>query len=773
MKRTILIALLVTCTFSLFSQDPEWSAYRISNEAVQNESNTWINFQTGIDLKEVPDKAVAKIACDSKYWLWINGEPAVFEGQLKRGPTPVDTYYDEVEISQFLKEGSNTVAVLVWYFGKDGFSHNSSGEAGLVFQCDEIGLVSNGTWMTRLDKGFEHTRRPCPNFRLSESNVRFNAMAGNFDWIRPGAMLKGFTRARVIGQAEDPPWNHLVLRPVPLWKDYGLKPYENQDEIPEISDGTVINCSLSYNCHITPYLDIEAPEGEVIHIQTDNYKYYEAENVESVRAEYVTREGSQQYESLGWMNGHVVSYFIPRGIKINALKYRETGFASEFTGFFRCSDEFYNKLWQKAARTLYVTMRDTYMDCPDRERAQWWGDMVNESGEAFYALSPSAATLTEKGILELIHWQRDDGTIYSPIPAGIWTNELPGQMLASIGYYGFWNYYLNTGDSGTIEKVYKGVKRYLDVWKIKGDGTLEEREGDWNWGDWGYEIDRPLLHNAWYYLALKGYMHMSELIGEEAEASRTKEEMKSFRMAFNNGFWDGNGYRTTGYEGKYDDRAQALAVVSGLADEEKYEELIKIFESSFLASPYMEKYVLEALFVMGEPEAGLERMKKRYYRMVEVSPYTTLYEVFGPPHQEGNTSFEDQGSNNHAWSGGGLTILSRYVCGLAPLEPAWKSFSVRPQLGSLEYAETGNETVAGKVSASIKKEGSTLILVIQVPSGTEALVSVPLQYRSVDVNGTPVFKRKAVSNDLALYKGKENGYNLFRMGAGEYRITAD
>lgn len=49
-----------------------------------------------------------------------------------------------------------------------------------------------------------------------------------------------------------------------------------------------------------------------------------------------------------------------------------------------------NELWKRSVRTLYITMRDSYMDCPDRERAQWWGDEVNELGEAFYALSPPA-----------------------------------------------------------------------------------------------------------------------------------------------------------------------------------------------------------------------------------------------------------------------------------------------------------------------------------------------------------------------------------------------
>ena len=53
---------------------------------------------------------------------------------------------------------------------------------------------------------------------------------------------------------------------------------------------------------------------------------------------------------------------------------------------------------------------------------------------------------------ELIGWQQEDGTLYSPIPSSNWNKELPGQMLASIGYYGFWNYYLHTGDLQTIKK---------------------------------------------------------------------------------------------------------------------------------------------------------------------------------------------------------------------------------------------------------------------------------------------------------------------------------
>lgn len=56
----------------------------------------------------------------------------VFEGGLKRGPNPNDTYYDKGDITKWLKEGENIIALKVWYFGKQGFSHNSSGKAKFI-----------------------------------------------------------------------------------------------------------------------------------------------------------------------------------------------------------------------------------------------------------------------------------------------------------------------------------------------------------------------------------------------------------------------------------------------------------------------------------------------------------------------------------------------------------------------------------------------------------------------------------------------------------------
>ena len=43
---------------------------------------------------------------------------------------------------------------------------------------------------------------------------------------------------------------------------------------------------------------------------------YEGGSERNVRAEYITREGEQEYESYGWMNGHEVYYIIPEGVKV-------------------------------------------------------------------------------------------------------------------------------------------------------------------------------------------------------------------------------------------------------------------------------------------------------------------------------------------------------------------------------------------------------------------------------------------------------------------------
>ncbi|VGO13608.1 hypothetical protein PDESU_02165 [Pontiella desulfatans] len=732
-------------------------------------SGYWTCFRKGIKLDKAPDHAVAKIAVDSKYWLWINGEQVVFEGQLKRGPNPKDTYYDTVDLSAHLKKGDNTIALLVWYFGKSGFSHNDSGKAGLIFDAsiDDKPLLSDASWKTIIHPAYGFTGAPHPNIRLPESNIRFDAQKDMLDWQMPGFDDSQWLAATEYGTVPCDPWNNLILRPIPLWKDFGLKDYVNVDELPSVSTGEPIIAKLPYNAQITPYLKVEGPAGQLIDLRMDNYRGGGPPNV---RAEYVTRAGVQEYESLGWMNGHEMHYTIPAGFKILALKYRETGYDTEFTGTFECDDEFFNRYRQKALRTLYVTMRDTYFDCPDRERAQWWGDAVNELGEAFYVLDPRSSDLAQKGILELMNWQKDDGTIFSPVP-GNYTRELPMQMLNSVGYFGFWTYYLYSGDLETIRTVYPGVKRYLEVWQIGDDGLVIPRKGGWTWGDWGKDKDMTILYNGWFYLALKGQKLMAEAVGETADIPVITARMKSIEANFNKTFWTGKEYRSPGYKGSTDDRAHALAVISGLAQPEQYPAILEVFRTEEHCSPYMEKYVGEALYQMRFEEDAIARAKKRYNYMT-AHEYTTLFEGW----EIGRKGFGG-GTINHAWSGGMLTLLSQYGAGVAPVTPGYETYQVLPQMGSLQFIKTIVPSVKGDIKLELHNQTDAFSINLVSPEHTEAMVGLPKpsggSVKHITANGETVWEdgqATQLPNGLRFVEETEH-YIKFSARPGDWKFS--
>lgn len=714
MKKVITIAVLILTAISINAREARWIS---ANDSLRNDINTWIEFEKDFNLNKKPAEAFVKIAADSKYWLWLNDTLAVFEGSLKRGPNPNDGYYDEVNIAPYLKKGNNKLKILLCYFGKPGFSHKNSGQSGLIFDGESIGLVSDSTWLSRRLPEYGTAGLPKTNYRLSESNIRYDAQLEGTGQLRPSVEL---------GKWGDGPWNNLIERPIPQWRNHGIVYAE-----PEIgNDGQgnkVLSIRLPYNMQLTPVIELNDPAGNTeISIETDHVK---GGSADCVRAEYVTKQGNQKYESLGWMNGDILRIIYPENSPVNVSRvgYRETGYDTDFEGSFICSDSTINRFWDKAMRTLYVNMRDNYFDCPDRERAQWWGDVTILTGQSFYQLSPKANALIKKAINELVDWQKPDGSLYAPIPSENWSKELPAQSLASISPYGFTYYFLHTADTATMKHVYEPVKRYLSLWELDEDGLTAERKGGWAWGDWGTNTDMRLILAAWHYLALKSAIQLAQLNGEQQDIAGYKTRMDSIAAAFNK-CWNGYAYRHPSYQGETDDRVQAMAVLTGIADSSKYDKIYNLFKTQEHASPYMEKYVLEALMKMGHGDYAINRFKKRFGEMIADTAHSTLFEGW----QEGGFG---GGSTNHAWSGGMLTVIAENVCGVRPLIPGWREFIVNPN-PLLNECAIEIPTVAGMITEKFKDTDKTFILNVGVPAGTKAIIKLPEHnYKEIKLNG--------------------------------------
>lgn len=670
--------------------------------------NVWIDFSRDFALNEVPQSVPAKIAVDSKYWLWVNGKAVVFEGGLKRGPAPDASYYDVVDLAPYLKAGNNNIKVLQWYFGKEGFSHKSSGAPAFLFDAPSIGIVSDENWMCRVNTAYGTAPEPLPNYRLPESNIRYDATAMPASWT--GAV------------AVTPHLGPMLERPIPQWKNYGVKPVKF--EITHGADTDTLVARLPYNMQMTPVLDIkDNVGGNLVQIQTD-HSFTAGTN--NIRAEYVTTKGSQTYESYGWMNGDKLIVIVPKNVKVTGLAYRETGYDTAPEGTFVCDDEFFNTFWKKGLRTLYVNMRDTFFDCPERERAQWWGDAVVLMGECFYTYSTSVHALMSKAIHELAAWQKPDGGLFSPVPAGNYDSELPAQMLASVGRYGFWNYYMNTGDRQTIQDVYPAVKKYLSVWEQDSTGLTAYRKAGWNWGDWGDERDMRLIYAGWHHIALEGAANMADLLGYKQDAMLYRAKMAEVKDAFN-ACWNGNAYRHPEYDGLTDDRVQALAVVSGIASKDKYQAILETLKKEEHASPYMEKYVMEALFEMGYGDYALERTKKRFSFMVLHPEFNTLFEGWGV----GKQGFGG-GTVNHAWSGGSITVIANKLLGIYPVASGYSEFVVKPVDNLFKTYSITFPTVKGTVGLSCE-DGKKWT--VDVPEGSVAHVTLPCLAETVDLEG--------------------------------------
>ncbi|MBR3597569.1 MAG: alpha-L-rhamnosidase N-terminal domain-containing protein [Clostridia bacterium] len=710
----------------------DWKAKWIWDKENLTEENVWMCFNKKVTLEKIPDKLIAYISADSKYWLYINGETVVFEGSVKRGPDENSGYYDSIDIAPYLKEGENRVCALVWFWDNEtSYSYNSSGQGGFLFEAinESITIISDKSWKVKRNTAFIDSPFYPPNYRLPEYSIYYDARKDMGDWINEAYDVTSWENATEYAVGGEGAYGKLYARGIPFLKDYGLKCYENSKDYENYTVsrlfGEKITVDIPYNAQLTPYLKIIAPAGKKIRITTENTL------IGAVSATYITKEGEQEFEALGWFNGEHITYKIPKGVTVVSLMYRETGYDSEFSGNFKCDDEFLNSLWQKSLRTLYVTMRDNFMDCPDRERAQWWGDVTSEMIMTMYSLDSNSYLLYQKGVEAMLSHADDTKVLQTVVPISGDYFELPVQQLA--GIVGFLTYYEYTGDKDFIEKVYDNSLDYLKLWEIGENNLVVHREGSWDWADWGKKADMLTLENAWVYYALCATEKMAELLGKDEDISFITGRKDTIAKGYKT-LWTEKGFKSKDVR-KPDDRANALAVLSGLAQKEQYDTITNVLTTTKNSSPYMEYYVLEALCKMGEYEAARNRIKDRYEGMMS-EDYSTLWEFWD----------SWRGTKNHAWSGGPLVIMSKHFAGITPIEAGYEKVKIEPQYTLYNSINCTVPSVKGLITLNYEKLDGNYVIDLTLPQDIKAVLYVP-DSAAVNINSELFYQNGEYVND--------------------------
>ena len=197
----------------------DWAAKWIWDKENLMAENVWMCLSKKVNIGKKPEELIAHISADSKYWLYINGETVVFEGNVKRGPEKNGGYYDSIDISPFLKEGENSICALVWYWDDEtSYSYCGSGQGGFLFEAvnADINIISDQSWKVKRHSAYIDSALYPPNYRIAEYSIYFDARKDIGDWTRADYDTSSWENATEYVSGGEGVYGRLYPRGIPF-----------------------------------------------------------------------------------------------------------------------------------------------------------------------------------------------------------------------------------------------------------------------------------------------------------------------------------------------------------------------------------------------------------------------------------------------------------------------------------------------------------------------------------------------------------------------------
>ncbi|MGE5411134.1 MAG: amylo-alpha-1,6-glucosidase [Clostridiales bacterium] len=771
----------------LSSANSKWTAKWIWQSPGSSLPNKWLCFRKKVTLLEKPSSAPTRIAVENKYWLFINERLVVADGGMDIRPDFSNTYYDSLDIAPYLNSGENIISVLVWYKGGvNGYSQNMTKTGGLLFQSDLKGtepsvIISDDSWKIKEHPAFIRTpqQQQWGDYKWVEYPVIYDAQKdfiGVNSWTSLSFDEHDWPFASIVADASGSPWNRLIYRTIPMHETHKPIDFINKAVLPKrVTSDTTFTLELGNNIqgHILFKVNSKT-EGDTILIRMNEW-YTER---------YITKTGIQEYTTFQWQNPsgqpwkkHSVEFSfknVKGEIQVLDVKFLPDGYNTKILGKFESDNARLNTLWKKCVNTSYVCMRDQFYDCPDRERGQWWGDVSEQILYSFYLYDHNASLLAKKGFRELFNTQKEDKSLYTTAPGNRF--HLPDQNMAAVMSIG--DYFMYTADSSLVQELYPKISAYFKQYisnTRNSDGMLILQKDVWNWIDWGDSLDvktgsANTVVNGLFVRLSETMKMLAKVSGALSDIKYYENMQRQVKKNFNSYFWNNKKNAYAFYRLKdslssiSDDRSNAWAVLAGAVDNKKLKGVIDLLKSKLWASPYQERYIEEALFVLGFPEEALLRMLSYYQPDID-SWSQTMWERMG-----------NNSTNNHAWAASPCYLLGAYVAGIKPIKPGYSEYEVMPMLGNLTYVSasvpTQKDVIA--VSDSLREDKFTMDLVS--PKGCRAIVGIPKikKWNSVEVNGTTIWKKGKFIKALdAISSAKsDKGFIKFKVAPGRWKFTA-
>lgn len=459
------------------------------------------------------ENVILKISADSNYAVYINGKFAVF-GQY--ADFPYDKIYDEVDITEFCKNGKNHLAVIVWYFGITTTLVYYKGEASLIFEITggENALCFSGEHtLSRLSRAYG--QHECKMI-TGQLGLSFSYDMTKEDAWKMGELC-GFSSSVTVLKPTScriRPNDKLVLEEKVLGKE--IKRMSDSNAIFDLGSEQVGFVSLDITSDTEQ--DIIVAYGE--HIVDGNVRYIVGGRDFSFRMRL--RRGENKYlNPFRRLGARYLEIISEAPVTVSEAAIMPTMYPVTLKPVPELN-EYRSKIYDICVNTLRLCMHEHYEDCPWREQALYCMDSRNQMLCGYYAFGEYKFP---RSCLELI--SKDDRkdallSICYPINRDLCIPSF------SIHYITECMEYLQySGDKPFIEEIYPKLQSVLSVFLERRENRLVpifEGEGYWNFYEWSYGLDGygigydlpkfDIIINALISLALENMGRIGDMLGK-------------------------------------------------------------------------------------------------------------------------------------------------------------------------------------------------------------------------------------------------------------------
>lgn len=448
-------------------------------------------------------------------------------------------------------------------------------------------------------------------------------------------------------------------------------------------------------------------------------------------------------------------------------------------GWFLSSDPELNRIWYGSAYTVQLSTgpfsaaASDPRGCPvpegllivtdgvKRDRCPWLGDQAVIAA-TMLAYSRDV-TPVENTLALLASRQNEDGFIPSS-PTANWSVEL-------FDYSFYWvlalhDLYLHRANAAYLERWWPTLEGVLDRFlprHLNAQGVLVNGRGH----DYGF-IHRQgnvvAYYNALALNALRAGAELARLRGHNAAAERWAARADRLADAVPRAFWDpqaGAFLDTPAGSPIHAQDGNAFAALAGLpgavraldhlakhnakpwgnsiADNDGFDFWAWGFDSSERVYPFVSYFEARARFEHRLEASAHDQLRRTWGYMADPlkGGPGTMWEAIG---QFGSVDGYQgaYASMASGWSSGGAPLLTRYVLGVQPTRPGYKTFVVQPQLGEDGWARGGVPTPDGLITVRVGRVGAKLKVTAIFPHSQRGMVSIPGRGTKRLRSGVPV-----------------------------------